>query len=97
MTERITWGDAEEIGIRLFDLNPELDPLTVRFTDLHRMVCELDGFDDDPQASSEGNWKRSRWRGMTSSKTPEVDNSHAAAFWTQPHRHSGLSRDLTDG
>ena len=54
MAERLTWKDVEEIGIRLFDENPDLDPLSVRFTDLHRMVCALDGFDDDPQASSEG-------------------------------------------
>jgi FeS assembly protein IscX len=28
-------------------------PLTVRFTDLHRWVCELPGFDDDPERSNE--------------------------------------------
>ena len=30
-----------------------MDPLTVRFTDLHRWVTELDGFADDPKASNE--------------------------------------------
>jgi FeS assembly protein IscX len=25
----------------------------VRFTDLHRWVCELEDFEDDPQASNE--------------------------------------------
>jgi FeS assembly protein IscX len=48
------WADAEEIGIRLSERYPDTDPLTVRFTDLHRWVTELDGFADDPKASSEG-------------------------------------------
>ncbi len=54
MGERLTWEDTEEIGIRLFERFSELDPLTVCFTNLHDWACELDGFDDDPQASTEG-------------------------------------------
>lgn len=53
MTEKIGWNDIEEIGIQLHEKFPDVDPLTVRFTDLHRWVCELDGFSDDPQASNE--------------------------------------------
>jgi len=49
----LTWRDAEEIGIALAERFPETDPLTVRFTDLHRWVTELEGFGDDPKASSE--------------------------------------------
>lgn len=51
---KLTWEDAEDIGILLFEKNSGLDPLTVRFTDLHRMVCELPGFEGDPKASNEG-------------------------------------------
>ncbi|MGB8480137.1 MAG: Fe-S cluster assembly protein IscX [Acidobacteriaceae bacterium] len=50
---QITWNDAEEIGIQLQEKFPETDPLTVRFTELHRFVTELPGFADDPQNSSE--------------------------------------------
>jgi len=50
---RLGWRDAEEIGIRLFEKFPGIDPLTVRFTDLHRYVTELDGFEDEPTASNE--------------------------------------------
>jgi FeS assembly protein IscX len=50
----IKWADAEEIAIALAEKFPDLDPLAVRFTDLHRWVTELDDFDDDPKASSEG-------------------------------------------
>ena len=49
----LDWSMAEEIGIALQEKFPAVDPLTVRFTDLHRMVVELEGFADDPQASSE--------------------------------------------
>jgi len=49
----LTWRDAEDIGIALSEKHPETDPLTVRFTDLHRFVTELSGFTDDPRASNE--------------------------------------------
>ena len=47
------WTDTQRIAEELFDKFPEIDPLTVRFTDLHRWVCELDGFDDLPDHSGE--------------------------------------------
>ncbi len=47
------WTDVQQIAEALFDTHPELDPLTIRFTDLHRWVCELDGFDDEPNRSNE--------------------------------------------
>jgi FeS assembly protein IscX len=48
------WSDAEDIAIALMETFPDTDPLGVRFTDLHRWVTELPGFDDDPKASNEG-------------------------------------------
>jgi len=51
---KLSWKDSEEIGIRLAENFPDLDPLSVRFTDLHRMVTELPDFEDDPKASNEG-------------------------------------------
>ena len=53
MPREIYWTDAEESGIQLFEKYAELDPLTVRFTDLHRYVVELAGFADDPAKSNE--------------------------------------------
>lgn len=49
----MTWVDAESIGIALFEKFPSVDPLTVRFTDLREKVLQLEGFADDPKASSE--------------------------------------------
>jgi len=54
MAEQFSWDDTEDIGILLQEKFPQLDPLTVRFTDLHRYVTELPGFAGDPKASNEG-------------------------------------------
>lgn len=54
MAEKLSWTDAEDIGILLHEKFPKQDPLEVRFTDLHRWVCELADFGDDPKTSSEG-------------------------------------------
>jgi FeS assembly protein IscX len=48
------WTDAEDIGIALHEKMPDTYPLTVRFTDLRQWVLELEDFDDDPKASTEG-------------------------------------------
>jgi FeS assembly protein IscX len=50
----LRWDDAEDIAELLAEAHPTVDPLTVRFTDLHRWVCELPGFSDDPKTSTEG-------------------------------------------
>ena len=53
MPADLGWEDAEEIGILLAEKFPDTDPLTVRFTDLHRYVTELPEFTDDPKTSNE--------------------------------------------
>ena len=53
MPKQLTWSDTEDIGILLSQAHPEVDPLTVRFTDLHKYVTELAEFRDDPQKSNE--------------------------------------------
>jgi FeS assembly protein IscX len=50
----MTWKDAEDIALALMEQHPDVDPLTVRFTDLHRWVVELPEFGDDPKGSNEG-------------------------------------------
>ncbi len=47
------WTDSEDIAIALTEHFPDIDPLTVRFTDLREKVLGLDGFEDDPKASNE--------------------------------------------
>ena len=49
----LTWDSTEDIALALYDKFPEQDPLKVRFTDLHKWITELDGFDDDPMKSNE--------------------------------------------
>lgn len=53
MPREISWNDSEEIGIQLQEKFSDLDPLTVRFTDLHQYVVALPGFADDPAKSNE--------------------------------------------
>lgn len=50
---KLGWTDVRAIAIRLAELRPDVDPLTVRFTDLHVWVTGLDGFADDPKRSNE--------------------------------------------
>ncbi len=50
----ITWDQIDNIALSLHEKHPDVDPLTVRFTDLHQWITELPGFNDDPAASSEG-------------------------------------------
>lgn len=49
----LKWTDTLEIAIALNDTHPDVDPKTIRFTDLHRWVRELEEFDDDPERSGE--------------------------------------------
>ncbi|EYU15042.1 Fe-S cluster assembly protein IscX [Photorhabdus noenieputensis] len=49
----LKWSNSREIGEALYDKFPEVDPKTVRFTDMHQWICELDDFDDAPEKSSE--------------------------------------------
>ena len=47
------WTDTIRIAEELRDKFPDIDPLTVSFTDLHKWVCELEDFDDAPDRSGE--------------------------------------------
>ena len=47
------WTDTRQIAIALADKHQDIDPKTIRFTDLHGWVCALPGFSDDPARSGE--------------------------------------------
>ena len=47
------WTDIQDIAWALYDRDPDLNPVTVRFTDMHQWICELEEFDDDPEGSNE--------------------------------------------
>jgi len=49
----LKWNDTREIAIALDEAHPDVDPMTVRFTDLRDWVMALSDFDDDPQHSGE--------------------------------------------
>jgi FeS assembly protein IscX len=54
MPKELTWSDADDIGILLSEKHPEINPLDIRFTDLHSYVTALPNFKDDPKKSNEG-------------------------------------------
>jgi FeS assembly protein IscX len=50
---KLDWSDYREIGALLFEKYDTLDPLTVRFTDMHRWVLDLEDFNGSPEGSNE--------------------------------------------
>jgi FeS assembly protein IscX len=53
MPNTFDWDNAEEIGIQLAEKHPGVDPLTVRFTDMHKWVLDLEDFEGKPEGSNE--------------------------------------------
>ena len=49
----IKWTDIQDIAIELSETHKNIDPLQLRFTDLHRWVTELEGFNDEPERGGE--------------------------------------------
>ena len=49
----LKWIDSLDVAIELDEKYPDVDPTTVRFTDLRDWVVALDEFDDDPEHSGE--------------------------------------------
>ena len=50
---KITWLDIQEIAIELSDAYPDENPQWISFPDLHKKICNLKNFDDDPKNSNE--------------------------------------------
>ena len=49
----LDWLDINDIAIDLYDNFPDIDPQWISFPDLHRKVCNLEGFNGDPSKSNE--------------------------------------------
>ena len=47
------WTDVNEIAIELSEKHPDIDPTYILFTDLRRLVMELEGFIDSPEKTNE--------------------------------------------
>ena len=55
---KLTWSDFDGIAVSLYEKFPDTDPTHIRFTDLHKWITELEGFDDDPLKSNEAKLER---------------------------------------
>jgi FeS assembly protein IscX len=47
------WTDVSDIAIALSEKHADIDPKTIRFVDLHNLVVDLDGFNDDHHRGGE--------------------------------------------
>jgi len=47
------WIDTNDIALDLLENFPEVDPLSIRFTDLRAWIVNLSRFDDDPDKCNE--------------------------------------------
>lgn len=47
------WTNTLDIAIALSEKHDNIDPKTIRFTDLHAWVIALEGFEDEPNRSNE--------------------------------------------
>jgi FeS assembly protein IscX len=52
--QSLTWQNAGEIGVALYEAHPDTDPLSLSFVQLHKLVTELAGFAGDGKGSNEG-------------------------------------------
>ncbi|HEY6128077.1 MAG TPA: Fe-S cluster assembly protein IscX [Candidatus Acidoferrum sp.] len=71
MPPKLDWNSTEDIAIALTDKFPDVDPYTVRFTDMHKWITELPEFADDPAKSNEGKLEaiQSAWHEEWSDRT----------------------------
>ena len=46
--DKLHWKDIEDLGIRLCEEHPGVDPLKVRFTELRKLVEGLADFEEQP-------------------------------------------------
>lgn len=53
MPKPLTWNDADKIGILLSQTHPDIEPSTLLFPDLQRLVTQLAEFHDDPRRSDD--------------------------------------------
>ena len=79
----LNWNDYREIGERLFEKYDTLNPLTVRFTDMHKWILDLEDFEGKPEESNEKASKRSRWRGTRNGRTNTARDRARLAFLPQ--------------
>ena len=55
---KLTWQNLDDIALSLYEKFPDTDPTSIRYTDLHKWITELEDFDDDPLKSNEAKLER---------------------------------------
>jgi len=48
MDDKLSWSDIDDLGLELHEAYPQVDPLTVKFTELKGLVEQLPCFEAEP-------------------------------------------------
>jgi FeS assembly protein IscX len=48
VSPNLLWTDSLDIALYLIEQHPDVDPLTLHFTELRQWVLEFERFNDDP-------------------------------------------------
>ena len=74
----LKWTNAREIAEELYDEQPDTHPLSIRFTDLHQWIVDLDEFDDNPDDSTEGHLETIQilWYEEWKEDNPDADDPY---------------------
>lgn len=49
----LKWIDSQDIALELLEIYPDIEPQSIRFTDLREWILALEAFDDDPEHCNE--------------------------------------------
>jgi len=69
MPASFDWDSTEDIAIALTDKFPNVDPYTVRFTDMHKWITELPGSPAIPLNPMKESWKPFKAHGTKNGPT----------------------------
>src|SRR5205823_9234386 len=90
----LRWTNSEDIAIELSELHPETDPLSLRFTDLHKLVTGLPNFKTIPNCRMRPSSRPFRWPGTTNGKKTTADQAAARNELAKSRAKSSKLRGL---
>jgi FeS assembly protein IscX len=74
----IKWTDIRLISEAIYDAQPDVHPLSVRFSDLHKWILAIDAFEGNPEAVSESKLEAIQllWYQEWKEDNPDLDDPY---------------------
>ena len=69
------WNDSLDIAIALAEAHPDIDPRSVRYTDMHAWICALPDLTTSRRRPTSGFWRQSKWHGWTKPTDPPYQST----------------------